>query len=158
MSSPNNLLQSKPPPPIERKIWHYNRANAKTIKRGMENFPWSQQLNLNTNPNRPVNTFHEIFLNIMTNFIPNVIKKCVPRDPPWITKSLKTLLHKKNRLYHNYKKHEYKDKDKIRLEAFRTECKEAVRLSKLSYLSNLGYKLNDPGTTSKNYCRAVKNP
>ena len=28
----------------------------------------------------------------MANFIPNEIKKIVPRDPPWITKPLKTML------------------------------------------------------------------
>ena len=48
------------------------------------------------------------------------------------------------------------------------ECKEAVESAKLAYLSNLGSKLNDPGTTSKNYwkiihramnkCRAPKIP
>ena len=134
----------------------------------MENFPWSQQLNLNTYPNWQVKTFHEIFLNIMTSFIPNEIKKCVPRDPSWIDKSLKTLLKKKNRLYHNYKRHGYKEEDKLRLETFRTECKEAVESAKLSYLANLGSKLNEPGTTSKNYwkiihrvmnkCRALKIP
>ena len=98
----------------------------------MVNFPWSQQLNLNTDPNWQVKTFHEIFLNIMTSFIPNEIKKCVPRDPPWINKALKTLLKKKNRLYYNYKRHGNKDEDKLRLETFRTECKEAVESAKLS--------------------------
>ena len=157
-----------PPPPIERKMWHYNRANSNAIKKSMVNFPWSQQLNLNTDPNWQVKTFHEIFLNIMMSFILNEIKKWVPRDPPWINKALKTLLKKKNRLYYNYKKHGYKDEDKLRLETFRAECKEAVESAKVSYLANLGSKLNEPGTTSKNYwkiihrvmnkCRAPKIP
>ena len=30
-------------------------------------------------------------MNIMTNFIPNEIKRIVPRDPPWITKPLKRI-------------------------------------------------------------------
>ena len=74
------------------------RANSTAIKRSMENFSWSQH-------NWQVKTFHEIVFNI--------IKKCVPRDPPWITKSQKSFLNKKNRLYHNYKKHGYKHEDKI---------------------------------------------
>ena len=44
----------------------------------------------------------------MPNLIPNEIKKFVPRDPPWITKPLKTMLNRKNRLFKNYKKHRYK--------------------------------------------------
>ena len=41
----------------------------------------------------------------MSQFIPNEIKKFVPRDPPWITKSLKCMLNRKNRLFKNYKRH-----------------------------------------------------
>ena len=62
-----------PPPPSERKIWHYNRANVDAIKRSMVSFPWAQHLNLNSNPNWQVKTFHETFLNIMSNFIPNKV-------------------------------------------------------------------------------------
>ena len=87
-----------PPPPIDRKIWHFNRANSAAIKRSMTNFPWREHLNLNTDINWQVNTFTDIFLNIMSNFIPNETKRFVPRDPPWITKPLKTMLNRKNRL------------------------------------------------------------
>ena len=97
-----------PPTPFERTIWHFNRANRAAIKRSMTNFPWSQHLNINTNPNWQVKTFNSIFLNIMSQFIPNEIKKFVPRDPPWITKSLKCMLNRKNRLFKNYKRHGYK--------------------------------------------------
>ena len=61
----------------------------------MISFPWRQHLNLNTDPNWQVKAFTDIFLNIMSNFIPNETKRFVPRDPPWITKSLKTMLNKK---------------------------------------------------------------
>ena len=84
-----------PPPPFERKIWHFNRANTAAIKRSMTNFPWLQRFNTTTDPNWQVKTFTEIFLNIMSNLIPNEIKKFVPRDPPWITKPLKTMLNRK---------------------------------------------------------------
>ena len=107
-----------PPPPLDRKIWHFNRANSAAIKRSMHSFPWLQQLNLNTDANWQVKTFADIFLNIMSNFIPNETKRFVSRDPPWITNSIKTLLNRKNRLFKNYKKHE----EKNRLDTFRTEC------------------------------------
>ena len=157
-----------PPPPFERKIWHFNRANTAAIKRSMTNFPWLQHLNINTDPNWQVKTFTEIFLNIMTNLIPNETKKFVPRDPPWITKPLKTMLNRKNRLFKNYKKHRYKEEDKVRLEVFRIECQKAVESAKLSYLTNMGNKVNDPATSPKSYwkiinrvmnkCRAPKIP
>ena len=129
-----------PPPPILRKNWHFNRANSCAIKRSTTSFPWSRHLNLNTNTNWQVNTFTGIFLNIMSNSIPNETKRLVPRDPPWITKPIKTLLNRKNRLFKNYKKHGYKKEDKGRLDIFRMECRQAVETSKLNYLKNLGNK------------------
>ena len=62
----------------------------------------------------------------MSNFIPNETKRFVPRDPPWITKSLKTMLNRKNRLFNNYQKIGYKAEDKVRLGAFHIECQQAV--------------------------------
>ena len=56
-----------------------------------------------------------MFLNIMSNLIPNEIKRIVPRDPPWITKPLNTMFNRKNRLFKNYKRYGYKHEDKARL-------------------------------------------
>ena len=86
---------------------------------------------INTNPNWQVKTFTDTFLNIMSNFIPNETKRFVPRDPPWITKPLKTMLNRKNRLSITTKNGN-KAEDKVRLEAFRFECQQAVETSKLS--------------------------
>ena len=134
----------------------------------MTSFPWFQHLNINPDPNWQVKTFTDTFLNIMSNFIPNEIKRFVPRDPPWITRPLKTMLNRKNRLFKNYKRYGYKTEDKVRLDAFRVECQKAVESAKLSYLTNLGNKVNDPNTSQKSYwkiinrvmnkCRAPKIP
>ena len=101
----------------------------------------------------------------MSNFIPNETKRFVPRDPPWITKSLKTMLNKKNRFFRNYKRHGYKTVDKVRIDAFRIECQQAVESAKLVYLTNLGNKIDDPNTfywkiiyRMMNKCRARKIP
>ena len=126
-----------------------------SIKRSMTSFQWFQHLNINTDPNWQVKTFTEIFLNIMSNLIPNETKRFVPRDPPWITKPLKTMLNRKNRLFKNYKKHRYKEEDKVRLESFRIECQKAVESAKLSNLTNMGNKVNDPGTSTKSYWKII---
>ena len=91
----------------------------------------------------------------MSNFIPNVIKRFVPLDPPWITKPIKTLLNKKNRLCKNYKKHVYKREDRDRLHTFCMECQQAVESAKLTYLKNLRNKVNDPGTSQKSYWKII---
>ena len=104
----------------------------------------------------------------MSNFVPNETKRFVPCDPPWINKLLKSMLNSKNRLYKSYKRHGYREEDKARLDTFRSECQLAVDNEKLSYLTNLGNKMNDPNTSQKIYwkiinrvmnkCRAPKIP
>ena len=133
-----------PPPPLDRKIWHFNRANFAAIKKSMTNFPRFEQLNLNMDINWQVKTFTEIFLNLMS-----------PRDPSWITKPIKTMLNRKNRLFKNYKKHRYKDEHKVRLNAFRTERQKTVETAKSTYLKNLGNKVNDPSTSPKAYWKII---
>ena len=88
----------------------------------------------------------------MSNFIPNETKRFVPRDPPWITKPIKTLLNRKNGLYKNYKKHGYKIVDKERQDTFRVECQHAAETAKLK---NLGSKVNDPTTSRKSYWKII---
>ena len=88
----------------------------------------------------------------MSNFVPNEVKRITPRDPPWLSKSLKTLLKKKNRLFSSYKRHGYREKDKLRLDAFRTECQKAVEIAKRNYTFNLGNKLNNP---TKSYWKLI---
>ena len=99
----------------------------------MPNFPWLQHLSLNRDQNWQVKTFTDIILNIMPNFDPHETKTIIPRDSPWITRQLKTMLNRKNRLYKNYKRHGYKEDDRLRLDAFRAECQIAVETAKATY-------------------------
>ena len=120
----------------------------------MGEFPWREHFNVNTDTNWEVKTFTDIFLN-MTNFITNGTKRIVPRDPPWLTKPIKTLLNKKNRLFKITKKHGYKIEDKDMLDTFRLECQQAVDTAKMTYLKNSGNKVNDPSTTQKSYWKII---
>ena len=121
----------------------------------MSNFPWNQHLNLNHDPNWQSKEFNKIFLNIMSNFIPHESKKILPRDNPWITKPLKDMIKKKNRLYSNYKRHGFQQNDKIRLDNFRLECQQAIQNAKNAYLRNLGCKLHNNHTSGKIYWKIL---
>ena len=67
----------------------------------------------------------------MLNFVPNNIIKVVPGDSPWITRSLKNMLNKQNRLFKD------KNSDKNRVDNFRKECEMAINKSKEDYLKRL---------------------
>lgn len=68
---------------------------------------------------------------------------------------MKSMLNRKNRLFKNYKKHGYKADDKVRLDTFRVECQKAVEAAKISYLRNLGNKVNNPNTSQKSYWKII---
>ena len=87
----------------------------------------------------------------MANFILNEIKRIIPRDPPWITKPVKTMLNRNNRFFKNYKRHGYKLEDKVRIDNIRKECQEAVETAKLTYLANMGKNV-------MNKCKAPEIP
>ena len=144
-----------PPPPYEREIWHYQRANKNLLQRSIANFQWEEHLNQNLDPTWQVKEFTRIFLNIMSNFIPHETKKMIPRDSPWITKPLKTMIKRKNRLYKNYKKHGYQPQDKVRLDNFRLECQNAVENAKNNYIRELGFKLHNQRTNEKTYWKII---
>ena len=76
----------------------------------------------------PINWYAHVFILFITLCTVLISFGFTFHPPPeaFSKEALKTLLKKKNRLYYNYKRHGYKDEDKLRLEAFRTECKEAV--------------------------------
>ena len=99
--------------------------------------------------NWQVNSFTEIILNIMSNFILNKIIKVVPKDHLWINQRLKNKLNKQKRLFRNYKRNGFKPEDKRRVDDFREECNSEILLAKETYLSNLGSKLSD-SSTAKN--------
>ena len=143
------------PPTSERRIWKYQHANIDAIQRSLCSFPWEQQFTLNNDVDWQVKLFNETLLNVMSNFVPNEIKKINPRVPPWVDKHLKSKLNKKNRLYKNYKKHGYKDADKVRLDLFREECSSDIDKAKNDYLKRLGDKLNDSNTPQKVYWKIV---
>ena len=81
----------------------------------------------------------------------------IPRDPPWITKTIKNKLKQKNRLYKSYKKHGYREEDKARLDNFRAECQADIKIAKDSYLKSLGCKLTDKEIPKKTYWKILKN-
>ena len=46
--------------------------------------------------------------------------------------------------------------DKLRLNAIRVECQQAVEMAKLTYLKNLGNKANDPHTSQEVYWKIIQ--
>ena len=89
-------LKSYYPPPYEREIWHYEKANVDQIRRSIAEFSWERCF-ANTSVNKKVHMFNKTIKNIMSNYIPHEIITCDDRDPPWIIK-----ISDKNHAYKSY--------------------------------------------------------
>ena len=74
----------------------------------------------------------------MSNFIPNKTTKVEPSDPPWISKTIKSMLNKQHRIIKNYKRHGYSDVDKMRLDTFREERDKTIEKTKEDYMKQVG--------------------
>ena len=143
-----------PPPKFTRKMWHLNRARVDLIRRALSRFPWVGRLR-NQNPTQQVQILNECIMNIMSNFVPNEIKKVSPRDPDWLNGNIKNLLMKQNKVFKKYKRNGYTNTDKVILDRLRKECSDAIASAKEKHLRDLGAKLSDPTTDQKTYWKIL---
>ena len=67
------------PPPFERTVWYYNRANADLIQRAIDLFNWDKALRIN-DVDKQVAIFTYTLINIMQKFVPNETIICDDRD------------------------------------------------------------------------------
>ena len=89
------------PPPYERTVWYYERANTELMRRAIDQFDWLRALS-NVNVDEKVYFFTKTLLNIIQNFIPHETIICDDRDPPWINKEIKKLTVEKKLVFKSY--------------------------------------------------------
>ena len=86
------------PPPYERLVWDYNRANVEGIKKSIESVNWEMMFNIKS-AHKQVSIFNEILMNIFSNFTPNELVTFNDGDPPWMNHFIKSTIKWKNQLY-----------------------------------------------------------
>ena len=83
------------PPPYERTVWYYEKANTELISRTIDQFDWLRALS-HVDVDEKVYFFTKMLLNIIQNFIPHETIICDDRDPRWTNKEIKKLMTEKN--------------------------------------------------------------
>ena len=138
-------LDFKIPPlrPFKRHTWQFDKAERVLVERSMPEFQWESVLTQNTDPDSQVDILNSTLLNIMSNFVPIIKVNVKPNAAKWITRDIKNLTRRQNKLYKKYKRNGFIPVDKVRVDTFRNECFLAINKSKHNYLNNLGNKLTD---------------
>ena len=104
-------ISCPPPLPHKRHVWHYSRAKTESMQKASYDYVWEQTL-ANLNPDKQVDLFDEVIINISKNFIPNEFKTFNPKEPPWITKSCKSFYSKYKRKYKNFARKNFPPEEK----------------------------------------------
>ena len=143
------------PPPYERTVWYYERANTEHIRRAIDQFDWVRALS-NVNVDEKVYFFTKTLLNIIQNFIPHETITWDDRDPPWINKEIKKLMLEKNLAFKSYC---YSNKSMFffeKFKAFQYQLNMSIEELKEKYYTKLSSRLADPLTSPKTYWSILK--
>ena len=89
------------PPPYEREVWHYQKANVDQIRAVISEFPLDNRF-ASISVNEQVQLFTQAIQNIISNYIPHETITCDDRNPPWMDEKIKKLVLHKNRAYNAY--------------------------------------------------------
>ena len=86
------------PPPYERLIWKFKKANVDLIKRAITDLDRENKLSL-IGISDEVVLFNEAIVNIMGSFIPNETMTFGDRVSPWLNKDVKNMINYKKVIY-----------------------------------------------------------
>ena len=98
----------------------------------------------------------DIFLNILSNFIPHEIIVCDDKDPPWFNNRIKTLIQQKNATYKIYR-HNKDNPDLIyRLQFLQERLSTSIQSSKERYYARIANRLSNTQKSTKTYWSLLK--
>ena len=109
------------PPPYQRLIWDYKKADSEKIRKALDLLNWE-------------------ILNIFSNYMPNKYITIDDKDPAWMNEAIKLKIKAKDNIYKKYIHNGRFESDFDLLEALITELNELSYATKALYYENLGKK------------------
>ena len=75
------------PPPYQRLIWDYKKADSEKIRKALDLVNW-ERLFSNKDINTQVSIFNETILNVFSNYVPNKYITIDDKDPVWMNETI----------------------------------------------------------------------
>ena len=145
-------IRSPSPPPFNRRVWHYERAQVDLIKRAIADYDWITELNLrNADPNLQVEHLTEVLNNVFTNFIPHDDVTIKPKAPPWTSKNISRAYHKYRRSYKSYIRNGCSHEMAQHIYDLKENYTSLVENARKEYLLRQSQKHSNPDTGIKTY-------
>lgn len=139
----------------KRFIWDFKNADVTNLNDALSSAPWSVAFETFNDIDDIVHYWTSLFLEIATEYIPTREITVRPRDKPWVTKRLKTLIRNKNRLWKRYKR----TSNPAHLNTYRTVKNRTVRelnCAKTAYFNAAIPVLENPDANAKKWWNLTK--
>ena len=120
------------PPPYQRLVWDYKKADPDSIRKGLYLVNWERLFDQKC-IDAQFATFNDTVLNIFRSFLPNKYIAIDDHDPVWMNETIKSKMKAKNILYKKYIQNGRFESDFIFLENLITELNELISSAKASY-------------------------
>ena len=138
------------PPPYQRLIWDYKKADATKIRKALDSVNWERLFD-KKNVNAQVLKLNETTLNVFRNYVPSKYLTIDDKDPVWMNETIKSKIKIKNKIFKEYIQNGRFASDFVFLESLITELNELISSTKTLYYENLAKKLNNPLLQAKTY-------
>ena len=148
-------LKISSPPPYQRLVWDYKKADSKNIKKALDPVNWERlfdQLDINAQ----VVAFNETILNVFRNYVPYKYISIDDKDLVWMNENIKTKIKEKNLFYQKYIENGRLESEFILLEKLITELNDLIVSTKTLYYEHLAKKLNNLLLQTKTYWSILK--
>ena len=143
------------PPPYQRLIWDYKKADANIIRKALDSVNWERLFD-GKNINAQVISLNETILSVFRIYVPNKYITIDDKDPVWMNEIIKSKIKTKNLLFKQYIQNGRFESDLVFLQALITEINELISSTRNVYYENLAKKLNNPLLQVKTYWSILK--
>ena len=136
-------------------MWDYKVDDVLPIRESLMNIDWYLEFG-DLKLNVMVNKFTEIILSIIAENVPNRVITVNEKDPPWITKKVKTAIRRKHRIHKSkYMKRASKQEDWEQVRIVMNQTSHLINDAKENYFKSLDKKLTYPDTGIKAYWQSI---
>ena len=143
------------PPPYQRLIWEYKKANSTNVRKALDSVNWERLFD-KKDFNSQVVTLNETILNVFRNYVPNKYITIDDKDPVWMNEIIKSKIETKNKLYQQYIQNGRFESDRVFIESLIAELNDIISYTKDLYCENLANKLNNSLLQAKTYWSILK--
>ena len=124
------------PPPYQRLIWDYKKADSTNIRKALDSVNWERLFD-KEDFNSQVVTLNEMILNVFQNYVPNKYITIDDKDPVWMNEIIKSKMETKNKLYQQYIQNGRFESNLVFIESLIAELNDLISYTEDLYYENL---------------------